>query len=134
MSTIAAWQCLHVQEFISQCNWENTALPVSATSVSVGQNRKSLASWQCLTTQDFFALSNWSGKGISLDPVDDLDHLNRKVAFDITLPSSQFWQCFNWSGAKETPAPQKIEQILEQTKEAIAEVEEFTLNDLSQLF
>ncbi|NJK57338.1 MAG: hypothetical protein HC939_15695 [Pleurocapsa sp. SU_5_0] len=134
MSTIAAWQCLHVQEFISRCNWENTAISVSATSVSVGQSRKSLASWQCLTTQDFFALSNWSGKAISLDPVDDLDRLSRKVAFDITLPSGQFWQCFNWSGEKETPAPQKIEQILEQTKEAIAEVEEFTLNDLSQLF
>lgn len=133
MSTIAAWQCLHVQEFISQCNWENTALPVSAISASVGQSRKSLASWQCFTTQDFFALSNWSGKAISLDPVDDLDHLSR-IAFDITLPSGQFWQCFNWSGEKETPAPQQIEQILEQTKEAIAEVEEFTLNDLSQLF
>ncbi|PSB12079.1 hypothetical protein C7B62_03220 [Pleurocapsa sp. CCALA 161] len=134
MSTIAAWQCLYVQEFISQCNWENTALPASATSVSISQSRKSLASWQCLTTQDFFALSNWSGTRISLDPVDDLDHLSRKVVFDITLPSGQFWQCFNWSGVKETPAPQKIEQILEQTKEAIAEVEEFTLNDLSQLF
>jgi hypothetical protein len=50
------------------------------------------------------------------------------------LASAQFWPCFNWLGEKEIPSPQKVEQILAQTKEAVAAVEEFTLNDLSQLF
>jgi hypothetical protein len=130
MSTIAPWQCLRVQEFVEQCNWNN--LPPQTSAKSVAQRRKTLESWQCLTAQDFFALSNWSGKAIS---VDDLAQPDREqVAFSTTLAATQFWQCFNWSGEQAAPSPQKIEQILEDTKQAIAEVEEFTLNNLSQLF
>jgi hypothetical protein len=130
MSTIAPWQCLRVQEFVEQCNWNN--LPPQTSAKSVAQRRQSLESWQCLTAQDFFALSNWSGKVIS---VDDLAQSDREqTAFSTTLAAAQFWQCFNWTGEQATPSPQKIEQILEETKEAIAEVEEFTLNNLSQLF
>jgi hypothetical protein len=131
--TLATWQCLKVQEFVSQCNWENIAPQTSAQSVAL--RRKSLESWQCLTTKDFFALNNWSGKLGTVITADALEHSAREeFAFDMTLASGQFWQCFNWLGEKATPAPQKIEQIFEQTKEAIAAVEEFTLNDLSQLF
>lgn len=130
MSTIAPWQCLRVEEFVEQCNWNN--LPPQKSSKSVSQRRKSLESWQCLTAQDFFALSNWSGKVIS---VDDSAQLEREqFTFSTTLAATQFWQCFNWSGERAAPSPQKIEQILEETKEAIAEVEKFTLNNLSQLF
>jgi hypothetical protein len=130
VSAIAAWKCLSVKEFVSQCNWKNIALQASATSVA--QGIKILTSWQCLTTQDFFALSNWSGKVVSVDGLEQ--SAREQVTFALTLGSGQFWQCFNWSGEKETPAPQKVEQILAQTKEAIAAVEEFTLSDLSQLF
>jgi hypothetical protein len=130
VSTIATWQCLSVEEFISQCNWKNIALPTAATSVA--QRRKDLTAWQCLTTEDFFALSNWSGKVVSVDVLEL--PAREQVTFGLTLTSAQFWQCFNWLGEKEIPAPQKIEQILEQTKEAVAAVEEFTLNNLSQLF
>jgi hypothetical protein len=131
--TLATWQCLQVQEFVSQGNWENIAPQTSAKSVA--QCRKSLESWECLTTEDFFIFSNWSGK---LDRVIAADGIepsgSEQFAFDMTLASGQFWQCFNWLGEKATPTPEKIEQIFEQTKEAIAAVEEFTFNDLSQLF
>jgi hypothetical protein len=130
MSTIAPWQCLRVQEFVEQCNWNN--LPPQTSAKFVAQRRQSLESWQCLTAQDFFALSNWSGKAISVD--DLVQSEVEQVAFSTTLAAAQFWQCFNWTGEQAAPALQKIEQILEDTKEAIAEVEEFTLNNLSQLF
>jgi hypothetical protein len=130
MSTIAPWQCWRVQEFVEQCNWNN--LPPQTSAKSVAQRRKSLESWQCLTAQDFFALSNWSGKVISVDDLAPSEV--EQVTFSTTLATAQFWQCFNWTGEQAALSPQKIEQILEDTKEAIAEVEEFTLNNLSQLF
>jgi hypothetical protein len=130
VSSITAWQCLSVKEFISQCNWKNIAL--QASTVSVAQRKNALTAWQCLRTEDFFALSNWSGKVVLVDGLEQ--STREQVTFALTLGSTQFWQCFNWSGEKEILTPQKVEQILEQTKEAVAAVEEFTLNDLSQLF
>jgi hypothetical protein len=130
VSTIAAWQCLSVNEFISQCNWKNISF--QALTTSVAQRKNVLTAWQCLTTEDFFALSNWSGKVVSVDGLEQ--SAREQVTFAVTLTSAQFWPCFNWLGEKEIPSPQKVEQILAQTKEAVAAVEEFTLNDLSQLF
>jgi hypothetical protein len=130
MTTIAPWQCLRVEEFVGQCNWSN--LPPQTAAKSIAQRRKSLESWQCLTAQDFFILSNWSGKAISADDLVQSDR--EEVAFSMTLAAEQFWQCFNWTGEQAAPSPKKIEQVLEDAKEAIAEVEEFTLNNLSQLF
>lgn len=130
MSTITPWQCLRVEEFVEQCNWNN--LPPQTSAKSLARRRQSLESWRCLTTEDFFALSNWSGKVISVD--DLVQSEVEQVAFSTTLATAKFWQCFNWTGEQAAPSPQKIEQILEDTKEAIAEVEEFTLNNLSQLF
>jgi hypothetical protein len=130
MSTIAPWQCLRVEEFVEQCNWKN--LPPQTSAKSIAQRRKSLESWRCLTAQDFFALSNWSGKAISADDFVEPD--KEQIPFSMTLVAAQFWQCFNWTGEQAAPSPQKIVQVLEDAKEAIAEVEEFTLNNLSQLF
>lgn len=129
-SAVAPWQCLRVEEFVEQCNWNN--LPLQTSTKSVAKRRKSLEAWRCLTTDDFFALSNWSGKVISVD--DPGQPEREQVAFSTTLAAAQFWQCFNWTGETAAPSPQKIGQVLEDAKEAIAEVEEFTLNNLSQLF
>jgi hypothetical protein len=129
-SIVAPWQCLRVEEFVEQCNWNN--LPPQTSAKSVAQRRKSLEFWRCLTAQDFFTLSNWSGKVITID--DSAPSETEQVAFSTTLAATQFWQCFNWTGETAAPSPQKIGQVLEDAKEAIAEVEEFTLNNLSQLF
>lgn len=124
------WKCLSVKEFASQCNWENIAPTTSV--VAVAQLQKSLEDWHCLAIKDFFSLQNWSGQM----PAGELESQTRQIisVFDITASSERFWQCFNWSGEKATPSPAKIEQILEETESALAEVEEFSLNDLSQLF
>lgn len=130
MNTIPAWQCFSVEEFINQCNWENKRSPVEVKSVI--QSRKDLTNWQSLTTNQFFALSNWSGQALLANEVTLA--ASEATALDLTLATNQFWQCFNWSGVKAAIAPQQAEQILKETESAIAEVAEFTLNDLSQLF
>lgn len=126
----SAWKCLPVQEFINQCNWEN--IPLEASAESIARLKQSLTNWQCLTSQDFFELNNWSGQVVFVDGLKQ-SGWSPKV-LDLTSRTERFWHCFNWLGDKETVAPQKVEQILEDTEQAIAEVEEFTLNDLSQLF
>ena len=124
----SAWKCLPVQEFIRQCNWEQTTLAKSAQSVI--KRQQSLSHWQRLTAQDFFNLHSWSGQAV----VDGLELATASVDFSLTLGTGQFWQCFNWLGEKETLTAEKVEQIIEHTEEAIAQVQEFSLNDLSQLF
>lgn len=117
------WQCLSVKEFVDECNWQG----VLSTTVSLPK-LPDLASWQCLTTQKFFSFSNWDGRLILASS----DRENSvKQTFDLTLPNGQFWQCFNWSGDRPT---NRADEVLKETKEIIAAVEEFTLNDLSQLF
>lgn len=127
-----SWKCLSVKEFTSQCNWDNVA-PIT-TAVAVAQLQRSLENWQCLTIEDFFARHNWSGE-LSATAV-DLELQARQIipVFDLTASSQRFWQCFNWSGEQASPEPAKIEQVLKATESAIAEVREFSLDDLSQLF
>ena len=115
-----AWKRLSVAEFVDRCNWDYVS---SSQAIAL---ERSLENWQRLTTQEFFALQNWSGQVVAGST------LAKEVVFDLTLESRQFWQCFNWSGAKV--ASERVESILEDAQEAIAAVEEFTLNDLSQLF
>ena len=52
----------------------------------------------------------------------------------LRLPTAEFWQGFNWSGTLEVTPQPKVDQIIQETEAIIAEVEEFTLKDLSQLF
>lgn len=123
MSTSTAWKCLSVTEFIDQCNWQG-CLPKSKTNTV---KQYTSTSWQCLTTQEFFSLSNWDGRSL----LADTSQVNvQPVAFDLILPTEQFWQCFNWSGEPQISQNQVIEDV----KDIVDAVEEFTLNDLSQLF
>ena len=125
-----AWKCLPVREFVDRCNWENIALETS--SESLVRLQKSLSNWQCLTSRDFFQLNNWSGQVVFGDGLGQSGW--KQKVFDLTLKTEGFWDCFNWLGEKETLAPAKVEQLIEHTEHAIAEVKDFTLNDLSQLF
>lgn len=136
MSIDAAWKCLSVEDFISKCNWENlvSQLPNNSTAV---KPQNLLLSWQCLTSQDFFSLNNWSGQVIYSDNLQQADFVEQAVVFDLTFNVEQFWQCFNWSGEfnlTEKIDPVDPDKIIEDTEEIIAVAEEFTLNDLSQLF
>ena len=126
----STWKCLSVGDFVSQCNWSQITLETSGRSLV--QRQQSLGNWQCLTIRDFFALHNWSGKAGLTESIE----VNPNVVpdFCLTLPTRQFWQCFSWSGAKSSPAPDKVDQIIEATEKTIAEVQDFSLNDLSQLF
>lgn len=123
------WKCLPVREFIHQCNWEQITLPKSAQFTA--QRQQSLADWRCLTARNFFSLHNWSGK---VTFADGMELSRTSVDFSLTLAAGKFWQCFNWQGEKQTLTPEKVEEIIEQTESAIAEVTKFSLNDLSQLF
>ena len=123
------WKRLPVREFIQQCNWQQITLPKSPQFST--QRRQSLTHWRRLTARNFFALQNWSGQ---VAFADGLESVTTPIDFSLTLPAGQFWQCFNWLAEKPALAPERVEQIIEQTEEAIAEVTEFSLNDLSQLF
>lgn len=134
MNTIAAWKCWSVKEFIGQCNWDKSIAP-SADSRARLQN--ALTAWRCLRAADFFSLNNWSGTAIYADREGELN--KPQVAFSLTLPTGQIWQCFNWSGESDeinssNSTLDAIDEAIQDTEEAIAAVEEFTLNDLSQLF
>lgn len=144
-----AWQCLSVREFIGVCNWENRA--IARTPNSGDRISRSLSSWRCLTARDFFSLNNWSGKVVYAESSGQSTVV--PVAFALTLPTERFWQCFNWTGKPNSSleAISEVDEAIEQAEEArkdvagvppvesieqeaIAAVEEFTLNDLSQLF
>lgn len=131
MSIDTAWKCLSVEDFIGKCNWENISIQ------KIARPQKSLASWQCLSTQYFFELNNWTGVIIS-DDIEQQDLIKQEVAFDLTLTTSNFWQYFNWSGKLdnilEKKVGEKVEKTIEDTEKIIAVVEEFTLNNLTQLF
>lgn len=129
MNTNAGWKCLSVREFIGQYNWENI-LP-QADSEAIALVRKTWATWRIVKAEEFFAFNNWEGSatfidssGINLEPA---------VVFDLTLPTGQLWRCFNWSGESNNSS-NKIDEIIQNAEEAVAAAEEFTLNDLSQLF
>ncbi len=131
MSNDTAWQCFSVDEFISQCNWNNV-LPQA--SVHSATKSRFLASWQCLIAQDFFALNNWSGQVIFANTFEQHEVTKQTVSYDVTLALSQFWQCFDWSGKSPNYTVTKADRAIENAVEVIVAVEEFTLNDLSQLF
>ncbi|MEM8674823.1 MAG: hypothetical protein AAGF83_13260 [Cyanobacteria bacterium P01_G01_bin.67] len=135
MSSNVSWKCLPVKDFIAQCNWENISLKLpQLASSNVIKPKSPLESWQCLTTQDFFSFNNWSGQVIFDDDQEQHELIKEAFVFDVTVPLAQFWQCFNWSGISEVTSEIKEERIIKETEEIIAEVEEFTLNNLSQLF
>ncbi|MEL6495383.1 MAG: hypothetical protein AAFQ41_09705 [Cyanobacteria bacterium J06623_7] len=125
-----SWKCLTVAEFMARCNWLN--LDVTSASAQTVSLSQSLVNWQILTIEEFFARENWSGKLTAVDAVNQ--SLIATNTFDITAPNDLFWQCFNWQGEQTQPSPQQVESVLADTKAALAAVEEFSLNDLSQLF
>lgn len=131
MNTIAAWKCWSVKEFIERCNWDKSIAPSADSRVNLKQ---ALTAWRCLRAADFFSLNNWSGTAIYTDHKGEID--KPQVAFSLTLPTNQIWQCFNWSGESDevNSTLDAIDEAIQDTEEAIAAVEEFTLNDLSQLF
>lgn len=142
MSTSTTWKFLAVKEFINSCNWQGLLPQVS--SKSINQFRESLTSWQSLTTYKFFTLNNWDGQTNLLITEDEIDtfkpafaQLAVGIAFSLTLPINQFWQCFIWSSQLEAP---KVQSPTIDTKSITnpeyppTKTEEFTLKDLSQLF
>lgn len=142
MSTSTTWKSLAVKEFINSCNWQGLLPQVS--SKSINQFRESLTSWQSLTTYKFFTLNNWDGQTNLLITEDEIDtfkpafaQLAVGIAFSLTLPINQLWQCFIWSGQLEAP---KVQSPTIDTKSITnpeyppTKTEEFTLKDLSQLF
>ncbi|MEM8719152.1 MAG: hypothetical protein AAGE84_07560 [Cyanobacteria bacterium P01_G01_bin.39] len=135
MSIDAAWKCLTVKDFINQCNWENLP-PKSSVSASSQEIKPQnlLESWQCITTQDFFGLNNWSGQVIFSEHLEQEAITKETFVCDFRYPTVQFWKCFNWLGSPNITPEAKVDKIINDTEEIIAEVEEFTLNNLSQLF
>lgn len=136
MSLNTAWKCLLVEDFVSKCNWDN--LPLQKPELPfLNRPKKALTSWQSLLAEDFFSLNNWSGQTTYANNLEDVaqqDLVEPSIVFDLTLTTEQFWQCWNWSGKLNTFKTTEVEETINQADKVIAAVDEFTLNNLSQLF
>ncbi len=118
MSNSFSWQRFSVKEFFSQSNWEG------------GRQTKDLdemfqeISWLCLKIEDFFRQSNWQGELLT-------KARRPSLAFSLTLPVSDFFQCFAWEGNPEIAALPELKSIPE--SDSLGD-NNMTLDDLSDLF
>ena len=118
MSDSFSWQRFSVQEFFGQSNWEG------------GQQTKDLddmfqeISWLCLKIEEFFSQSNWQGELLAKVRRSSLD-------FSLTLPISDFFQCFVWEGNPEIADLPELKSI---PKPDLLADDNITLEDLSNLF
>jgi hypothetical protein len=136
MSIETPWKSTSVKNFVDNCNWMGISsslfTEIAELSQSTTKLRASLILWKSLKTQVFFELNNWDGKSIYVDAVNQAIQKKQIKVLSFTLSNNQFWQCFNWSDQANLSSEIKVS---ESTKvEEVFPTEQFTLNDLSQLF
>ncbi len=118
MSDSFSWQRFSVQEYFSQSNWEGGQQKINGDEIFQE------ISWLCLKIEDFFSQSNWQGELLAKVRRSSLD-------FSLTLPTSDFFQCFVWEGNPEIAALPELKSIPESDSSA---ENNMTLDDVSDLF
>ena len=116
MSDSFSWQCFSVQEFFSQNNWEG--LQQKADRDEIFQD----ISWLCLKIEEFFNHSNWQG---------ELRVKMNRLSFSLTLPVSEFFQCFDWEVNPKITALPELKSI---PKPDSLTNNNLKLNDFTNLF
>ncbi len=118
MSDSFSWQRSSVQKFFSQSNWEGCQQTKDVDEIFQE------ISWLCLKIEDFFRQSNWQGELLAKVRRSSLD-------FSLTLPTSDFFQCFVWEGNPEIAALPELKSIPD--SDSLSD-NDLTLDDLSNLF
>ena len=150
--SLTSWRCLTAGDFFAFNNWSGQAVyaeseQLIATPVAFSLTLPTNRLWQCF---------NWTGKpNSSLEAISKVDEARKakrgglgRGFQGLEMNSSHSPLAFPHEPSlqedvagvppvvlKDTPSDKSIEQeVIEQAESAIAAVEEFTLNDLSQLF
>ena len=98
MSDSSSWQHFSVQKFFSHSNWEDSQQKTDIDGIFQE------ISWLCLNIEEFFSHSNWQGEILA--------KINRP-SFSLTLPVSEFFQCFVWEVNPQIAALPELKSIPE---------------------
>jgi hypothetical protein len=149
---IAVWQCLTLQEFCSQCDWEGKLFNASLSEPSTPNSQPQIqassqplsiesfdpSTWMSLTVQGFFSHSNWLGQPCSLrreavsveSQIDSPSFLPLQVTCSLTSSVDEFFQFMDWEGQPDIATP----PISAQKTPQLSDADQITLTDLSNLF
>jgi hypothetical protein len=126
MNDVTFWQCLSVQDFFGNSNWEGRQL---AAEGEFFEDEIEPTSWLCLSLEEFLNQSNWEGKLLGKQTF----YQQAPKELSLTLSVGEFFQIGAWDGKpgmatlpsrKSTPASNPIPSRNQQMK----------LNNLSDLF
>ena len=127
--SLASWRCLTARDFFSLYNWSGKAVYVESSRQSIAPVAFTLT----LPTDRFWQCFNWTGKAnSSLGAISEVDE-----AIEYAEEARKAKRG-GLGGFPHEPSLQEdvagVPPVKSIEQEAIAAVEEFTLNDLSQLF
>jgi hypothetical protein len=103
MNQQSFWQCLSVQEFFNNSNWDGQKLAAEGEIVDSAIVPTSLL---CLSLEEFLKRSNWEGKAIFTQS--SLQQNQKKLS--LTLSVGEFFQLGLWEdkqGNISLPSPKK---------------------------
>lgn len=135
MSLPIIWQCLSVEEFFSNSNWQGdsrkTNRPLQTEqNLSFSERPMPLSFWsrefwQCLTVEQFFSNSYLHDSTLarSNEPI--------PTSLSLVFSVNQFFQCFVWEGRPKIASIPQLEPV-SQTTELSAN--HLKLNDFTDLF
>lgn len=117
MSDSLPWRGFSVQEFFSHSNWEGRQQKIDIEDIFQE------ISWLCLKIEEFFGHSNWQG---------ELLVQTSRPSFSLTLPVSEFFQCFDWEVNPKITVLPELKSIPE--PDSLTNNDDLKLNDFTNLF
>lgn len=135
MSLSTSWQCLSVEDFFSNSNWQGnwqrinrqlqTEQIMNLTQTQTSLSFWSREFWQCLTVEQFFSNSYLRDRSLasSNEPI--------PTSLSLILPVNQFFRCFVWEGKPKIAAIPKLEPVSKTTE---LSANQLKLNDFTDLF
>lgn len=137
MNLAPQWQCLNVQEFFSQANWDGRSPQRSRGSGQASGNgflssfNPAIQYWGSYSVQEFFKAENWMGQ-----PLDSELFVHDQDAFVpvVTALVQDFFQYLPWEGPPKIARPPVIPDSKPLGLNWVEPDEGLTLTDLSDLF
>lgn len=135
MSLPIHWQCLSVEEFFSDSNWQGDLRKIERQlqTEQIGNTAEtqtpssfwSREFWQCLTVEQFFSNSYLRNRSLT--------SINEPIptSLSLVLPINQFFRCFVWEGRPQIAAIPKLEPVAKTTE---LSANHLTLNNFTDLF
>ncbi|MBE9170842.1 hypothetical protein IQ238_26135 [Pleurocapsales cyanobacterium LEGE 06147] len=141
MSLPTSWQCLSVEEFFSDSNWQGNSRKINLQlqteqNLSLPETPLQLWSrefWQCLTVEQLFSNSYLWGAAAPATQDRSLASSDEPIPTSLSLvsPVNQFFRCFIWKGKPKIAAIPKLEPVFKTTE---LSANHLKLNDFTDLF